>query len=275
MTKLTWRKFLGLMGLLSGLSLGQAATVHVSITGVSFNPKVVTVNVGDTVMWSNGQDLHTVSPGSGVAEPFCGGFSIFSCSHVFTNTGSFAYHCNFHENSHSMTGLVIVVEAPNGGVPPAVTITNPVDNALFAVSATVSAGVNVSDSDGTVVSVTWLTNGVTCAVNTNAPFGLALNTLGAGVHTLRALATDNQSLSATSAPVNVRVVVPPALLFEPDGFGAGQFLFQTVTGVTYVVESATNLPEFTPQATNSGNGAVQNFFSGISAGQRFFRLRLE
>lgn len=276
MMKLSWRYFLGLMGLVSGLSLGQAATVHVSIVGVSFVPKVVTVNVGDTVVWSNGQDSHTVSPSFGVTEPFCGGFSIISCSHVFTNTGSFAYHCNFHENSHSMTGLVIVVDAPtNSGSPPSVVITNPVNNTIFATSATLSAGVSVSDSDGSVVSVTWQTNGVTCAVSASAPFGLALNNLPAGTHTLRALATDNQSLSATSAPVNVRVVVPPVLRLEPDGFGSGQFLFQTVPGVNYVIESAVNLPEFAPQATNVGNGAVQNFFSGIGAGQRFFRLRLE
>ena len=155
MMNLLLRCLLGIIGLLSSLSLGQAATVHVSIVGVSFNPKVVTVNVGDTVVWSNGQNLHTVSPDSGVTEPFCGGFSIFSCSHVFTNVGSFAYHCNFHENSHSMTGLVIVVNAPGGGVPPVVTITNPVANALFAAPATVSAGVSVSDTDGSVVNVEW------------------------------------------------------------------------------------------------------------------------
>lgn len=275
MMKLSWRYFLGLMGLVSGLSMGHAATVHVSIVGVSFVPKVVTVNVGDTVVWSNGQDKHTVSPNSGVTEPFCGGFSIFSCSHVFTNAGSFAYHCNFHQNSHSMTGLVIVVDAPSSGVPPVVAITNLADNALFAAPATVSAGVSVSDSDGSVVSVEWQTNGVACAVSTSAPFGLNAGGLGAGHYELRALATDSQSLSATSAPVKVRVVAPPVLRFVPDGNGTGQFLFQTVTGVTYVIESTAGLPEFTAQATNAGSGTLQNFFSGTGAGQRFFRVRLE
>ncbi len=273
--KLLSRYSLGLMGLLAGFSLGHAATVHVSIVGVSFVPKVVMVNVGDTVVWSNGQNVHTVSPNAGVAEAFCGGLSIFSGSYTFTNTGSFAYHCNFHENSHSMTGLVLVVDAPNGGVPPVVTITGLVENALFAAPANFNAGVSASDPDGSVVSVAWQTNGVTCEVSASAPFGFTADGLAAGNYALRAVATDNQFLSATSAPVNVRVVAPPALWFEPAGNGTGQFLFQTVPGVNYIIESAAALSEFTPQATNTGSGTVQNFFSGIAAGQRFFRLRLE
>ena len=273
--KLLSRVLLGLLGLLLGFSPGQAATIHVSIVGVSFVPKVVTVNVGDTVVWSNGQNVHTVSPNAGVLEAFCGGLSIFSCSHVFTNTGSFAYHCNFHENSHSMTGLVIVVDAPNAGVPPTVAITGLVQNALFAAPASFNAGVNASDPDGSVLNVTWETNGVLCQVSGSAPFGFMAGALAAGNYALRAVATDNQFLSATSAPVNVRVAAPPVLWFQPDGSGTGQFLFQTVPGVNYVIESAASFPEFIAQSTNIGNGAVQNFFSGIGAGQRFFRLRLE
>ena len=261
--------------LCSGLALGRAATVQVSIVGTSFNPKVVTVQAGDTVVWSNGQDVHTVSPNGGVAEPFCGGFSIVSCSHVFTNTGSFAYHCNFHQNSHSMTGLVIVVAAPTNSLPPTVAITGLAENALFAAPASFDADVTASDADGSVVSVAWQTNGVNCAVSVAAPFGFASAGLAAGNYALRAVATDNQFLSATSAPVNVRVVTPPMLWFEPSGIGSGQFLFQTVPGVNYVIESAAALSDFTAQATNSGNGLVQNFFSGIAVGQRFFRLRLE
>ena len=275
MMKLLSRYSLGLMSLLAGWSFGHAATVHVSIVGVSFVPKVVTVNVGDTVIWSNGQDVHTVSPNGGVAEAFCGGFSITSCSHVFPNAGSFAYHCNFHENSHSMTGLVIVVAAPNGGLPPTVAITGLVENALFAAPASFNADVSASDPDGSVTSVAWQTNGVNCAVFSSAPFGFTADGLAAGNYALRAVATDNQFLRATSGPVNVRVVTPPVLWFEPVGDGTSQFYFQTVPGVNYIIESAAVLSAFTPQATNTGSGTVQNFFSGIAAGQRFFRLRLE
>ena len=265
-----------MMVLCSGLNLAGAATVQVSIVGTSFNPKVVTVNVGDTVVWSNGQNVHTVSPNGGVTESFCGGFSITSCSHVFNRTGSFAYHCNFHENSHSMTGLVMVVAAPTtSGVPPTVAITGLAEQALLAAHRSVNIGVNANDADGSVVSVTWQTNGVTLAVSTIPPFSLTTTGLVAGQPSLRAIATDSQSLSATSAPVNLRLVTPPVLSFVPDGSGAGQFLFQTVPGVNYIIESAEQLSEFSPQATNAGNGTVQNFFSSITVGQKFFRLRLE
>ena len=154
-------------------------------------------------------------------------------------------------------------------------ITGPAQNALLAAHTGFNATVSATDADGTVVSVAWLTNGVTCAVSTSAPFALSAGGLPPGNHTLRAIATDSQSLTATSAPVSLRAVVPPVLRFEPDGFGSGQFLFQTVPGVNYVIESAASLPGFTAQATNAGNGAVQNFFSGIGSGQGFFRLRLE
>jgi plastocyanin len=275
MMKLVSRYSLGLVGLLAGLSLGHAATVQVSIVGNSFVPKVVTVQVGDTVAWSNGQNVHTVSPNGGLNEPFCGGFAIISCSHVFTNTGSFAYHCNFHEYSHSMTGQVIVVNAPTNSLPPTVAITGLVENALFAAPASFNAGVNASDPDGSVVSVAWQTNGVNCVVSGSAPFAFTAGGLAAGNYALRAVATDSQSLSATSAPVNVRVVQAPVLRLELVQSGTGQCLFQTVPGLNYIIESATVLPAFTPQATNAGNGTVQNVFVGMGGGQKFFRLRLE
>jgi plastocyanin len=260
--------------LVSSLS---AATVVVNVVGNTFVPKVVTVNVGDTVVWQNGQNVHTVSPDFvPQAEAFCGGFAITTCSHTFTNIGSFAYHCNFHQNSHSMTGLVIVTAAPtNSGTPPTVVITNLPPNKLLAAGTAGVAGVAVGDTDGSVARVEWRTNGVACAVSSNAPFHLTLNLLNDGAHTLQAVATDDSSLSTTSAPVGVRVVTPPALQLERDNGGPGQFHFSTVPGVTYIIESAANLPDFAPQATNSGNGSVQNFFSGSGSGQRFFRLRLE
>ena len=259
--------------LLSSLS---AATVHVNIVGNTFVPKVVTVNAGDTVVWTNAQNVHTVSPGFGTPEPFCGGLSIRSCGHTFTNLGSFNYLCNFHELSHSMTGLVIVVAAPtNNAVPPSVAITSPAQNTLLAAHADFSATVNATDADGTVASVTWQTNGVTCTVSTSAPFALSGSGLPAGQHSLRAIATDSQSLSTTSAPVSLRVVAPPVLRFDLIETGTGQFEFQTVPGVNYILESAVTLTNFSPQATNAGNGSVQNVFSGLGGGQRFFRLRLE
>src|SRR6266516_2765723 len=51
-----------------------AATVNVSFGNFSFNPKNVTIHVGDTVVWTNTGGGHTVT-GDG-ADPFCGSLTI-------------------------------------------------------------------------------------------------------------------------------------------------------------------------------------------------------
>src|ERR1044071_4126812 len=95
----------------------SAATTNVSFGNFSFSPKTVTINVGDTVMWTNTGGSHTVT-GDG-SDPFCGtGFIPTSCSHTFSTAGTFSYHCIPHQ-SFGMVGTVIVQAAANK--PPSVT----------------------------------------------------------------------------------------------------------------------------------------------------------
>src|SRR5579872_1970878 len=102
-----------------------AATTNVTYGNDFFSPKVITVNVGDTIVWSNAGGTHTVT-GTG-AEAMCGsGTILVSCSHTFMNAGSFAYQCNFHV-AFGMTGLVNVASA---AVPPVVNLTNPPNGAV-------------------------------------------------------------------------------------------------------------------------------------------------
>jgi len=256
-----------------GIAAASAATRTVTISGTSFSPSVVTVTNGDTVMWINGFNGHTVSPKPGVPEPFCGPNAITSCSHIFNTVGSFAYQCNFH-TGFNMTGVVHVVAAP--GVPPTIAITNPANNRLFAAPGVVTIGVMAADSDGSVANVRLLTNGVAAATNTIAPFGFTLSNLVAGHYTLRARAQDNQALVTTSAPVNIRVATRPLLSFERGTNGPFQFQFNSVTGVNYVVEGSTALTNFSSVVTNAGSGGAIKFSQTNPApAQRFFRLRLE
>jgi plastocyanin len=275
-SRLSQMVFVSISAVLLTSVVARAATVNVSIIGVSFVPKVITITNGDTIVWSGGAGVHTVSPGAGVAEPFCGGFAITSCSQTFTNTGSFSYRCNFHESSFSMTGQVIVVAAPPGGVPPVVSITNPPNGALFAAPATVPIGVEAGDADGTIAQVELLTNDVVAATSATAPFEFVLSNVAAGHYVLRAFARDNQSLRATSAPVQLRVVTPPQLVFDRGSNGPLQFQFNTVTGVNYVVEGTPDMTNFSAYLTNAGTGATQQFTPTNSGPtQNFFRVRLE
>ncbi len=93
-----------------------AANHNVDITLSTFDPALLTINVGDTVNWRNSSFLqHTVTSGnvcspsglfnSGVIDPDI----VFS--YTFTSTGAFNYFCIIHCLS-GMRGTVTVDDAP-------------------------------------------------------------------------------------------------------------------------------------------------------------------
>jgi plastocyanin len=91
----------------SGNASGNAAAAgaSVQIMNFAFNPASVTVKVGDTVTWTNGDSIaHTVTADdgsfdSGNIDPGK------SFTFTFTKAGTFSYHCNIHPN---MTAQVTV-----------------------------------------------------------------------------------------------------------------------------------------------------------------------
>jgi len=85
-----------------------AASTGVTISDFQFAPSAVTVNVGDTVTWTNaGPTPHSATANDGSFDTGImdeGG----SGSHTFTEAGSFSYICTPHPN---MTGTVTVQAA--------------------------------------------------------------------------------------------------------------------------------------------------------------------
>ncbi len=258
---------------LTSVAVGSAATFTVTTSGLQFSPINITINVGDTITWVNLNPNHTVT-GDAPSDPFCGPSlpPSGSCSVTFNTAGFLRYHCAPHV-AFGMTGTVTVVVAP---VPPNVVITNPPNNALFAAPASVPIGVFTSDSDGTVTRVQLFTNGVIAANTTVPPFGVTLTNLAAGNYTLRARAIDSQALSATSAPVILRVASLPLLSFNPGSNGPIQLRFNSVTGVNYIVERGVPLTNFSPVVTNTGSGGLLEF-SETNGGpsQQTYRVRLQ
>jgi len=87
-----------------------AETIDVKIDNFTFTPQQITVKAGDTVTWTNHDDIpHTVtsktqafrSKAMDTDDKF---------SFTFTTPGSYAYFCSLHPH---MTG-VVVVEAKTG-----------------------------------------------------------------------------------------------------------------------------------------------------------------
>jgi plastocyanin len=101
----------------------HAATVPVSIVDFAFSPQNITINVGDTVMWTNnGAALHTTTSGSNCTFDGVGWNSELSSgmsfSRTFNTPGTFPYFCSFHCLLFGMVGSVVVnpaiIPAPVG-----------------------------------------------------------------------------------------------------------------------------------------------------------------
>ena len=91
-----------------------AADQGVTIAGFAFSPKTVTVNVGDTVTWTNNDTVtHTATSAGNFDTGSIGGGA--SKSVTFQKAGTFAYVCSIHS---SMTGTVVVRAASGGSTTP-------------------------------------------------------------------------------------------------------------------------------------------------------------
>jgi plastocyanin len=95
------------------LPLGAAAADQaVSMSGLAFHPATVTVNVGDTVTWTNNDGVaHTATADGGSFDTGTIGNGS-SASVTFNTAGTFAYHCSVHP---TMQGSVVVETASAGG----------------------------------------------------------------------------------------------------------------------------------------------------------------
>jgi LPXTG-motif cell wall-anchored protein len=139
----------------AGAAPRAADTITVNIPATNFDPKEVTVKVGDTVKWTNNSSVeHTVQAddGSFNSGDLEAGKEF---SFTFTKAGTFAYFCKYHgaKGGSGMSGTVTVGEAAAPAAPAAGTPTGSVDAADQPV---VDGSINVADvnagQDGFIVA---------------------------------------------------------------------------------------------------------------------------
>jgi hypothetical protein len=106
--------------------------------------------------------------------------------------------------------LVGITGVPRSNAPPRVQLTSPTDGALFNWPAPLNLSALATDADGEIARVWFLTNGLFLGEDTASPFSLSWNNAAPGQYVLTALAIDNAGASATSAPVNISIVINPA-----------------------------------------------------------------
>ena len=151
---------LGMSGLTVLTPISEAnegrASHSVSIQGFAFNPSSMTIDVGDSVTWTNNDGpSHTASSTSGPVSFDSGTLSGGATfTFTFNTAGSYDYRCNIHT---SMTATITVV-APNS--PPEVTgVTLSPDPAFTDDVISVSASTSDADGDSVTLSYSWSVNG--------------------------------------------------------------------------------------------------------------------
>jgi plastocyanin len=95
----------GLVGL---AAFAWAGTSDIEIDNFTFGPQELTVKVGDTVTWTNRDDIpHNVRASGGATFKCAVMDTGATCQIPFTTAGEFTYFCGLHPK---MTGKVIVKE---------------------------------------------------------------------------------------------------------------------------------------------------------------------
>ncbi len=248
---------------------GFGATTNVTIGNPTdkFSPAVVSINVGDQVIWTWAATFHSTTSGTnGVAGDDNGVPSglwnsgvytgALTPPHTFTNTfntpGSYAFFCSIHYAAPNfMTGAVLVASS---SLPPTVSITNPVSGAVFAAPANVTMQASASESGGSITNVQFLVGPSVLANVTTPPFFATANNLSTGGYTLSAITSDGNGVTATSS-VPISVVTPLTVALTNGAAMAGtnfQFSYLVNTGLSYVVQRSASLspPNWISLATN-------------------------
>ena len=106
--------FLVMSVILVMIPSASAEDHDISITDdMKFNPEDLTINVGDTVTWTNNDGMgHTATSTDGPASFDSGNIAAGATwSFTFTEAGTYNYKCDYHS---SMTASITVVESDNG-----------------------------------------------------------------------------------------------------------------------------------------------------------------
>ena len=155
---------------------------------------------------------------------------------------------------------------------PTVSIISPTNGASFSAPANVK--ITTSVGGGTVTNMTFKVGTNVLGIVTSAPFSLTASNLAAGSYALTTVAMAG-GLSTTSAVANITIVSPIAVILSPPVVTNGLFAFNYTAnpGLSYVVQSSSNLASWISVATNVAAGNPVHFTDPFVAGPpRYYRV---
>ena len=158
---------------------------------------------------------------------------------------------------------------------PTITITNPVDGAVFAAPDRLIVSASASVAGGTVTNVSFYrNNSILFGSVTTPPFTFNRAAVPNGAYAISAVATAS-GLSATSSTVNITWVTAVGVTSSPPAIVDGQFSFNYTAnpGLTYVVQNTSDLSTWLPVATNVPNSSPVPFHESVNSNSwRFYRV---
>ncbi|HEY5805626.1 MAG TPA: glycosyl hydrolase family 18 protein [Lysobacter sp.] len=105
--------------------------------------------------------------------------------------------------------------------PPSASLTAPANGGSYSVGSSIAVTANASDSDGTVSKVEFFRGTTSLGVDTSAPYAVTWANATAGTHAFKAVATDNQGASTTSATSTITVTGTPPVDTTPPSVPTG------------------------------------------------------
>jgi hypothetical protein len=101
---------------------------------------------------------------------------------------------------------------------PVVSLTTPVDGAVYTAPASIAISAEASDADGTIAWVDFFQGATLLGSDTTSPYTMTWSSVGAGTYELTAVAMDDKGASTTSRAHTIVVNTPPplrAVVFNP------------------------------------------------------------
>jgi hypothetical protein len=179
--------------------------------------------------------------------------------------GNYSLTARATDNQNAVTtsaAIPIVVAKPN--VPPAVSLTSPVNNASFTPGSSITIASTATDSDGSIAKVEFFNGTTKLGEALTPPYSMLLVNAAAGNYSLTAKATDNQNAVTTSAAISVVVGnpnKPPAInLTSPASnarFPAGSAI--TITTKATDSDGTISKVEFFNGATKLGEDSANPY----------------
>jgi Big-like domain-containing protein len=169
--------------------------------------------------------------------------------------GTYSLTAKATDNNNAVTTSTAITVISNS--PPAVAITSPPNNAMFAAQSNITIDANASDADGTISKVDFYQGTNLIGTDTTAPFSINWNDVAAGSYLLTARATDNRGAVTTSAAT---AVTTPSFYddFNDNSLNSTKWSVLSPGSPAVVSEQSQQLRITLPASTATYNGIASN-----------------